>query len=318
MQITTMKISIIIPTYNRKKELTRSIDSVLSQTYKNIELLVVDDASSDFTNEYFLGDGKYANNPKIIYIRMLKNGGVHNARNRGIQSATGEFIAFLDSDDELLPNTLSIVAGVTERDKEIDFILGPFWTDKGEVTGIDLSNSQYLNPSRYVCSITHHHHKTCFVMVRSTIARENEFKVQNLDFMFYRYVARKCRKIYYLSTCLGIYHTEQSDMTKARRAPNINLSICRAKALVRFVRDFENEMNEYCPAKLAPYAYGAAVGLMLDNQHMEAVKMARKAALNGRQSRYVCFLLLTLLPFSPLILRLLFNIKKYIYERNIY
>lgn len=88
-------ISVVIPSYNRGKVILRSIDSVLNQTYKNIELIVVDDYSTDDTMDIVknIGDNR------IKYIKLEKNSGACIARNRGIDEAMGEFIAFNDSDD---------------------------------------------------------------------------------------------------------------------------------------------------------------------------------------------------------------------------
>ena len=88
------KFSTIIPTYNRASFVCRAVDSVLAQTFADFELIIVDDGSTDAT--------KLALEPykdRIIYIRQ-NNSGVSAARNRGIDAATGEWLAFLDSDDE--------------------------------------------------------------------------------------------------------------------------------------------------------------------------------------------------------------------------
>jgi len=93
------KISVIIPTYNRLELLKRSIDSIFNQTYKDFELIVVDDGSTDKTKEFCLNDNR------IIYLHQ-ENQGVSAARNSGIKISKGEWITFLDSDDEWLPNKL--------------------------------------------------------------------------------------------------------------------------------------------------------------------------------------------------------------------
>ncbi len=95
-------VSVIIPTYNRGHLIKRAIESVFNQTYKNIEVIVVDDASTDNTEEIILGIG----NPKIIYIKQPSNSGPSVARNKGIEIAKGELIAFLDSDDQWYPEKL--------------------------------------------------------------------------------------------------------------------------------------------------------------------------------------------------------------------
>lgn len=88
------KVSVIIPTYNRANLIERSVRSVLSQTYKNIEVIVVDDGSKDNTEEIIKAIG----DERIRYYRQ-ENGGAAKARNTGVSLATSEYIAFHDSDD---------------------------------------------------------------------------------------------------------------------------------------------------------------------------------------------------------------------------
>ena len=95
-----MKISVIIPTYNRRHTLERAIDSVLSQTFKPFEIIIVDDGSEDGTRNWV--QEAY---PSIKYIYQSNNG-VSSARNKGIISSRGSWIALLDSDDEWMPEKL--------------------------------------------------------------------------------------------------------------------------------------------------------------------------------------------------------------------
>lgn len=95
-----MNISVIIPTYNRKHTLARAIDSVLIQTYKPYEIIVIDDGSDDGTSDWI--------NNKFPSIRLIQqpNLGVSSARNKGVYESRGDWIALLDSDDEWRPNKL--------------------------------------------------------------------------------------------------------------------------------------------------------------------------------------------------------------------
>ena len=95
-----LPVSVVIPTYNRGECLARALDSVLRQTHAASEIIVVDDGSSDATPQ--LITDRY---PQVSYIRQA-NCGVSSARNRGIEAASGTWIAFLDSDDEWLPAKL--------------------------------------------------------------------------------------------------------------------------------------------------------------------------------------------------------------------
>lgn len=92
-------VSAIIPTYKRSKLVTRAIRSVLNQTVQDIEIIVVDDASPDDTETAVLSVGS----SRVRYIRHDNNRGLPASRNTGIHAARGKFIAFLDDDDEWLP-----------------------------------------------------------------------------------------------------------------------------------------------------------------------------------------------------------------------
>ena len=103
MSIRNVLTSVIIPTYNRAALLARAVKSVLSQTYKDLELIIVDDGSTDNTKE--LVKELVDSDERIKYF-YISNSGVSRARNLGIQKSKGELIAFLDSDDEWLPQKL--------------------------------------------------------------------------------------------------------------------------------------------------------------------------------------------------------------------
>ncbi|MFC6990634.1 glycosyltransferase family 2 protein [Haladaptatus sp. GCM10025707] len=92
-------VSVVIPTYNRSEEVTHAIDSVLAQTYDDFELLVVDDGSTDDTEEVVTS----YDDDRVKFIEHEENQGAPAARNTGIEHAEGEYVAFLDSDDEWLP-----------------------------------------------------------------------------------------------------------------------------------------------------------------------------------------------------------------------
>lgn len=102
MNISHPTVSIILPTYNREKLISFAIQSVLNQTCSDFELIIVDDGSQDNTTNLV---SKF-NDSRIRYIHHYQNAGVSAARNTGIEQAKGQYIAFLDSDDEWLPEKL--------------------------------------------------------------------------------------------------------------------------------------------------------------------------------------------------------------------
>ncbi|MEX2641948.1 MAG: glycosyltransferase family 2 protein [Acetobacterales bacterium] len=105
------KVSVVVPTYNRARLLRRAIDSALGQSHRDLELLIVDDASTDRTADMV---ASYRDS-RIRYFRQPANAGVAAARNRGMREAKGSLIAFLDSDDMWLPQKLELQVDMFER-----------------------------------------------------------------------------------------------------------------------------------------------------------------------------------------------------------
>ena len=108
-----MKISVIIPTYNRKKYIKRAIDSVIRQSYKPFEIIVIDDGSTDGTYEFI----KKSYSSSQISLEKQINNGVSSARNKGVKLANGDWIAFLDSDDEWFENKLELQVREIKKSK---------------------------------------------------------------------------------------------------------------------------------------------------------------------------------------------------------
>ena len=90
------KISVLVPIYNQEKYLKRCIESIINQTYTNLEIILIDDGSKDKSYEII---EEYANKDKRIKGLKIKNNGVADARNKAIDNVTGEYFSFIDSDD---------------------------------------------------------------------------------------------------------------------------------------------------------------------------------------------------------------------------
>lgn len=138
----SVEVSVILPTYNRTRTLPAAIASVLSQSYTNFELIVVDDASLEDVESLVKG----IDDPRIRYIRRPVNGGAAAARNTGLSEARGQFIAFQDSDDLWLPGKLM---------KQVKLLSG-MPRHVGAITGAKIIYGRDVNfkygPGRVACA----------------------------------------------------------------------------------------------------------------------------------------------------------------------
>lgn len=100
------KVTVIMPVFNGAQYISEAIESVLAQTYRYLELMVIDDGSTDDTR--LIVDRYIRENPGRIRYLYQDNGGVSRARNRGIRESNGEFIAFLDADDQWMPENIAL------------------------------------------------------------------------------------------------------------------------------------------------------------------------------------------------------------------
>jgi glycosyltransferase involved in cell wall biosynthesis len=112
----SLLVSIVIPTFNNGRYLGRAIQSVFDQTYKNWEVIIIDNHSADNTDEVMAN----FSDPRLRYIKIKNNGVIAVSRNAGLRNAKGEWIAFLDSDDWWKPNKLEVcVASINDK---VDFL----------------------------------------------------------------------------------------------------------------------------------------------------------------------------------------------------
>ena len=129
-------VSIIIPVYNREKNIRHSLQSVLAQTFNNYEILVIDDGSTQPIG------GLQEIDPRICVLRHDENKGAPAARNTGILHARGEFIAFLDSDDTWLPEKLSLQISFLEKNLDIDICTTGYIYKTEEGTSVEIPKNQ--------------------------------------------------------------------------------------------------------------------------------------------------------------------------------
>ena len=136
------KISVIIPVYNDEKYLAQCLDSVLRQTYSNLEIILVDDGSTDSTPELC---EKYREKYANIRILHKKNGGVGSSRNAGLEMATGEYVLFVDHDDLLSETHIEELYKLLKKN-DADIAVGNFnhFIEEKRAYGIWLKEDDYF------------------------------------------------------------------------------------------------------------------------------------------------------------------------------
>lgn len=162
-----MFFSIVIPTYNREKTISRAINSILHQSYADYEVIIIDDGSMDNTE----GIVKTFNNPIIKYFKT-ENFGVAHARNYGITKANGNYIGFLDSDDMMEVNHLQVAYNFIQEKQYPEIVhLNFSWGAADKIITYKNSLPKHLpNDIFKKCSL----HVNC-VFIKNEIAKQNLF-----------------------------------------------------------------------------------------------------------------------------------------------
>ena len=140
------KVSIIVPVYNVEKYLSKCLDSLMRQTYKNIELILVDDGSNDGSNQIC---SRYAENDSRIKLIVQENKGVSSARNTGLNIASGEYIIFVDSDDWVESEYVEFLVEKI-RESKADLVVCGYYNDllNGTVKQLNVDKLEILMDSQ--------------------------------------------------------------------------------------------------------------------------------------------------------------------------
>lgn len=149
------KVSIYIPSYNCGEYIKRAVDSALNQTFKDIEICICDDSSTDNTIEIL--NKYYKNNPKVRWVKM-KHGGIGKASNTAVKMCKGEYIGQLDADDILLPNAVEECIRIFEARTNIGVVYSTneIINKKGKIIGPNYNFPIYSREKLFQAMIVHH------------------------------------------------------------------------------------------------------------------------------------------------------------------
>lgn len=133
------KVSVIVPVYNVERYLEKCLDSIINQTYKNLDIILVDDGSPDGCG--LICDNYAAKDNRITVIHQ-QNGGLSAARNAGIKASTGEYLSFIDSDDYVQSHFIERMVEICEQ-KEVDICICGFTSVENQLTAENTSVDVY-------------------------------------------------------------------------------------------------------------------------------------------------------------------------------
>ncbi len=208
-------VSVVIPAFNAGRFISRTIDSVLAQTYGDYEIIVVDDGSVDNTAEVVKSYG-----PKVRYIYQ-ENAGDGPARNTGISAARGEWIAFLDHDDEWLPQKLQSQMELLGRNPDLSWCAANYYEKYGvrqRPAGDYTALSRVLGGKDYFDNLfTAVHKKGCSLITATMMVRRDVFEKAGLfdscwrrcaDYDMWWRIAYHYPRIGYLAQPLAVMHLD--------------------------------------------------------------------------------------------------------------
>lgn len=178
------KVSIIIPAYNVENYLFRGIESALNQTYENIEVVIVDDGSTDRTWEVIQS---YAQKDSRVVAEQQANAGVSAARNHALRLATGKYVIFLDSDDWLEPDTVQVLTENTEPGKNMLISADCYFACFNQKQEIERESDVCGQPAAtlprneiltYINKDTYKIRSSCYKLFSMDVIRENHMQFE--------------------------------------------------------------------------------------------------------------------------------------------
>lgn len=199
-------VSIIMATYNRAHTIERAVNSVLKQTYKNFELIIVDDGSTDNTLDII----EQYDDPRIKVYRHEINKGVTAAKNSGFNQIKGEWFGTFDSDDELLPEAIETLMNIPlNLDNLVTSVIGNCVDAvSGKLTGKGLTQDGYIDGNEVMAFVE----GDFWGLIRSDLLQEDRLneKIRGLEATLWYKINARANK-YYVHEVLDVIHTEGAD-----------------------------------------------------------------------------------------------------------
>lgn len=253
------KVSIIIPVYNAENFIARCLNSICNQTFENLEIICVNDGSTDNSLQILK---EYAQKDSRIVIIDKKNEGVSAARNDGIKRSTGEYITFVDADD-WLENAAIEIMHKTIEEKQVDVIRANYFKNKSEKEIVQIGDmcnlenaclySKDENFAKQIMCNMYSEKLLCYVWLllikRDVLLKTSLFPIgipYCEDVVFYTELLENIESIYFLEKPIYHYYDNQSSCTRSRNYYVRNIhSLARAyEKIIKIIENDKFDCNE--------------------------------------------------------------------------
>lgn len=243
----TPKVTIVTPVYNRRATIGRTLESVRNQSYTDIEYVIVDDGSTEPIDDVVIAYMEKVNYP-VAFIKK-ENGGVHTARNCGVKLSRGEYLFFLDSDDEIVPHAIETYVSEWERipddsKKEYREILALCKDENGRQMGESWPPHVNEMPYKEAIKAVRGNHAAHVSMMRADIMREHPWpEPEQVKFVAESLIWDMLEPYYrkrFVNDSLYIYHTEtEGSVSKSVHKRNIQYCINDLFRYLYYVNNYQ-------------------------------------------------------------------------------
>lgn len=234
------KVSIVLPVYNGEKYLRLALDSILSQTYTNFELIIIDDCSSD--TSYAIARSYAKRDKRIRVYRNRENKKLPKSLNAGFHLASGELFTWTSDDNLLKPNTIESLVAIFEENTDIDFVYADIIPIDGQ--GKIIHTMPYLNGEPediYLFNPV----LACFMYkkkIQDILRGYNPNAFLAEDYDFWMRIYESGYQMYHLKKKLYYYRFHENSLTSMKRIEGLNLQIRLLRRNIRKEKDIRKKI----------------------------------------------------------------------------
>ena len=266
-------ITVICPAYNVEKYIKKCVDSIQNQTYKNLEILLIDDGSTDTTGRIC---DEFARNDKRIRVFHKENGGLSSARNLGLDNAHGEYLAFVDSDDYIDSEMYETLLKILVRE-DADFVGCSFFDDYGtrKVQNGGMKTTSTWQGEDIFLHRTELRFLAWNKLYKRSLVGEQRFVLGQVyeDVHFNAPLFFKAKKVAYYDACLYNYRIARPGNTNSSFKPG---RLCIFKEFDNIVQELEKHGYLKARASMLLYMLSFYRRLYKEAWQLKAGKKVRK------------------------------------------